>query len=171
MVGMFRGLHGVPLQRIRRAITSMASRFPSEPHPLTTQRFWTDGRDILTRELDGAFVSLVEHGQRSFPVIVEEFLERVVWTGSVPTQFYPWTVNTFAEGSNATHRRSVVVDPSVSFGRSVITGTRVTTKAIKDLWDVGTDVQEIAQEFDILPLQAQDAVRLEEARSLPRRAG
>jgi len=65
---------------------------------------------------------------------------------------------------------TMVVDPKVAFGRSVIAGTRVTTRAIKELWDVGVPVDEIAEEFDVTPIQVQDAVRLEEARPV-RRAG
>lgn len=171
MVSMFRGMHGVPLQRIRRAIGEMAARFPKERHPLATRKFWTDGLDIFTKQVDGNYVSLIEPGQMAFSEIFECYSERVVWSGGLPAQLFPWTVNKFTESSADNRRRSVVIDPDVAFGRSVITGTRVTTKAIKDLWDVGIAIGEIAKEFDVTQIQVQDAVRLEEARPILRQAG
>lgn len=171
MVSMFRGLHQVPLQRIRRAITMMARRFPGEAHPLATKKFWTDGRDIFTEHFHGHYESLVDAGQMAFPHVVESYAKRVQWSGGLPGKLFPWTVNKIEEASADNLRRSVVVDPGVAFGRSVITGTRVTTKAIKDLWDIGTELAEIAAEFDVSPVQVQDAVRLEERRPVLRQAG
>jgi uncharacterized protein (DUF433 family) len=171
MVSMFRGLHRVPLQRIRRAITVMARRFPGEAHPLATRKFWTDGRDIFTQHFHGHYESLIEPGQMAFTDVVECYAQRVRWSGGLPDQLFPWTVNRIAEASADNLRRSVVIDPGIAFGRSVIAGTRVTTKAIKDLWDVGTELREIAEEFDVTPLQVEDAVRLEERRPVVRRAG
>lgn len=171
MVSMFRGIHDVPLQRIRRAIAEMAARFPEEAHPLATRKFWTMGRDIFTKHLDGNYVSLVEPGQMAFPSLIECYADRVVWRGGLPSRLFPWTVNRITETSADNLRRSVVIDPGVAFGRSVITGTRVTTKAIKDLWDVGTEIGEIAEEFGVTAVQVQDAVTLEEGRPILRQAG
>ena len=170
MVSMFRGQHGVSLQRVRRAIAQLAHEHPHDAHPLATRRFWTDGREILTERVGGSFVSLNEPGQMTFGAAIDHYAKRVEWSGGVPARLYPWTVNRILVPDTESQRRSVVVDPKVAFGRSVIAGTRVTTKAIKDLWDVGVPIDEIAEEFDVTTIQVQDAVRLEEARPT-RRAG
>lgn len=170
MVSMFRDEHGVSLQRVRRALLELAARLPHEPHPLLTKQYLTDGRDILT-DIDGKLLSLIERGQMSFSSIVTAYAHRVEWKGRLPQRFYPWTVNRVAEADPENLRKSVVVDPAVQFGRPVVTGTRVTTKAIKDLWDVGTELRAIADEFDVTDVQVQDSVRLEERRVQPRKAG
>lgn len=163
MVSMFRDDHGVPLQRVRKALSRLSTKWPSDQHPLLTKRFMTDGRDILT-DIDGQLVSLVERGQLSFAAVVETYSQRVEWKGRLPQRFFPWTVNTLTLSELANQRKSVVTDPRVQFGRPVIDGTRVTTRAIKDLWDVGTDAEVIAEEFGVTQIQVQDAVRLEEMR-------
>ncbi|MFY9345364.1 MAG: DUF433 domain-containing protein [Planctomycetota bacterium] len=168
MVSMFRAQHGVSLQRVRRAIARLAREHPQEKHPLATKRFWTDGREILTQRVGGDLVSLNVPGQMTFGAAIELYARRVEWNAGVPVRLYPWTVNRIADV--ASERRSVVVDPRVAFGRSVIAGTRVTTKAIKELWDLGVPIDEIAEEFDVTTIRVQDAVRLEEARPA-RRAG
>lgn len=170
MVGMFRGVHGLSLQRVRRALARLAREYPDERHPLATKRFWTDGKEILTQRLGGDFVSLNAPGQMTFAATIDHYCRRVEWQGGLPTRLYPWTVHRMQEAEAEALRRSVVVDPHVAFGRAVIAGTRVTTKAVKELWDLGVAIDEIAEEFEVTPLQVQDAVRLEEARPR-RRAG
>jgi len=51
MLGVFRRYHGVPLQKLRKVITTLAKRYPGEKHPLATRKFWTDGESVFTDEI------------------------------------------------------------------------------------------------------------------------
>src|SRR5207247_322126 len=131
MVSIFRRVHGVPLQRMRRAISQLAREFPKDPHPLATRRFWTDGRDVLIRRMEG-FVSLSARGQMALDDAIECYAQRDEW-GNVPTRFYPWPLINLAAGMDRTDadltRRSIVIDPGIAFGNATVAGTRVPTRA------------------------------------------
>jgi uncharacterized protein (DUF433 family) len=64
--------------------------------------------------------------------------------------------------SEADGPRVVVIDPKVSFGKPVIFGTRIPTRAVYDRWAAGDSVGDLAQDFARPPLEIEEAIRCEQ---------
>lgn len=163
MLGVFRRFHQVPLQQLRRVVSTLAKRYPDERHPLATRRFWTDGKSVFTDEI-GKLVSLDEPGQLAWREVVELYAARVEWRGSSPRRLFPFTTKPELESVDQT-AHSVVIDPQVAFGRPVITGTRITTRVLYERFEAGESMTELASDYGIALAQVEDAIRCEKASS------
>ncbi len=163
MLGVFRRFHQVPLQQLRRVVTTLAKRHPDERHPLATRRFWTDGKSVFTDEI-GKLVSLDAPGQLALRKVVESYAARVEWRGSSPRRLFPFTTKPEVESSEPS-LQSVMIDPEVAFGRPVITGTRITTRVLFERFEAGESAAELARDYEIEVAQVEDAIRCEKATS------
>jgi uncharacterized protein (DUF433 family) len=157
MLGVFRRYHGVPLQKLRRIITTLAKRYPQQEHPLATRRFWLDGKSLFTEEL-GSLVSLSEPGQLAFPEIVERYAKRVEWVGSSPRRLFVFTTRPDLE-SHDDPPKTIVIDPAVAFGQPVVAGTRITAAALFERFEAGETIEALAADFEVTPQQVEDAIR------------
>ncbi len=163
MLGVFRRFHGVPLQQLRKAVTTLAKRYPEQRHPLATRRFWTDGKSVFTDEL-GKLVSLDVPGQLALPKVVECYAARVQWQGSTPLRLFPFTTKPELESTDAAPRR-VVIDPQVAFGRPVLAGTRITTRVLFERFEAGESMTDLAADYELELAQVEDAIRCEKVSS------
>ncbi|MFY9345774.1 MAG: DUF433 domain-containing protein [Planctomycetota bacterium] len=163
MLGVFRRFHGVTLQKLRKVVVGLAKRYPNERHPLATRKFWTDGKSVFTEEI-GKLVSLDQPGQLALPRVVECYAARVQWDGSAPRRLFPFTTRPEMERLEP-EPRSVVIDPRVAFGRPVVAGTRITTRALYERFEAGESMAALATDYDIEQRQVEDAIRCEQANS------
>lgn len=161
MLGVFRRYHRVPLQKLRKVVMHLAKRFPDEPNPLATRKYWTDGSSVFTEHFD-KLISLSEPGQLALPEVVECYARRVQWDGSTPRRLFPFTTRPELE-TREDPPRSVVIDPAIAFGRPVIAGTRITTAVLFARFEAGESVPDLAKDFDLAQQQVEDAIRCEQA--------
>jgi uncharacterized protein (DUF433 family) len=157
MLGVFRRYHRVPLQKLRRVLTTLAKRYPDEAHPLATRRFWLDGRSVFTEEL-GDLVSLSEPGQLALRDVVELYAKRVEWGGSTPRRLFLFTTRPELE-IDAELPKSIVIDPAVAYGQPVVAGTRITADVLFGRFEAGETVEALADDYGITLQQVQDAIR------------
>jgi len=61
--------------------------------------------------------------------------------------------------------RIVAVDPTVAFGKPVISGTGIPTAAVYQLFNAGDGIREIAEEYDRDPSEIEAAIRYESVRA------
>lgn len=73
-----------------------------------------------------------------------------------PIRFYPFT-----RGYGREDPKLVVIDPAVSFGSPVITGSGVRTKTVTKFFVAGETIAELADEYRLCPAQIEEAVRYE----------
>jgi uncharacterized protein (DUF433 family) len=157
MLCVFRRYHGVPLQKLRRVVTTLARRYPHEANPLATRRFWIDGKSVFTEEL-GDLVSLSEPGQLALPEVVELYAKRVEWSGSTPRRLFLFTTRPELEVDEEPPK-SIVIDPAIAFGQPVVAGTRITADVLFGRFEAGETIEALADDYGITQQQVQDAIR------------
>lgn len=157
MLGLFRRYHRVPLQKLRRALVTLTRRLPGERHPLATRAFWTDGGEVLTREL-GSLVSLSEQGQRTLPEVVESYARRIEWQGRMPKRLFVFTTRPEIDRAEESPR-NIVIDPSIAFGRPVVAETGIAAQTLYERFEAGETTREIAADFGLELEQVEDAIR------------
>jgi uncharacterized protein (DUF433 family) len=151
----FRGA-GVPLQRIRTAAVTAADIFETS-HPLASERFKTDGRDIFAHALDrGADLGLVKlsaAAQKAFPQMVEESLREISYA----------TETKLAERWYVAGRDGgIVIDPRIAFGAPVIERVNVPTRVVWEQAQSEPEPDALARWFDLDLAQVRSALKYEE---------
>ena len=147
-----RKMHGVPMQRIRRAVHWLSNRFGTA-HALAEINLETDGYDLFV-DYFGLTVSASSRGQIAIPEIVSLYLHRIERDKAGPVRFYPFTTY---EGCP----KLIVMDPRVDFGRPVIKGTRIETVMVFDRYSGGESLTEIAKDYDLKLPAVEEALRCE----------
>lgn len=148
----------IPLSTIRRAVSYMSARF-GDHHPLVNSSMKTDGVDLFVEKFERLEV-VSRDGQFAMKEILQLSLKRLEWGphGSV-LRLFPFTRLGEREAEGP---RIVVIDPRVSFGKPVIVGTRIPTRAVYDRWAAGDSVEDLAQDFARPALQIEEAIRCEQ---------
>jgi len=150
--------HSVPVQRLRRAVDSLSRLLPDSRHPLAELDLQTFARDVYLDE-KGALVNLSRGGQLGVRRLLEDVLERVEKdvTG-LAARLYPFT-----RPESLASPRVVVIDPRISFGRPVISGTGIPTAVIHERWKAGDSVSALAEDYHRKPEEIEEALRYEAA--------
>ena len=151
-----RKIHGVPMQRIRKAVTWLRETYETQ-HPLAEIDLETDGRHVFVDHLD-LKISASEGGQIAIPEVISRYLTRIERDPTGPVRFYPFTTHEDCP-------KFIVMDPCLDFGRPVIQGTRVETAMIFARYSGGEGILQIAQDYDLPPDHVEEALRCEIDRS------
>ncbi len=147
----------VKLATIRNAVRYMEVRF-KDIHPLINPGMRTDGAQLFLEQLGGLEGVSIE-GQLAMKDVLQASLKRLDWgpEGSV-LRLFPFTRLGEREAQGP---RVVVIDPRISFGKPVIIGTRIPTRAIFDRWAAGDSVDDLAKDFTRPSLEIEEAIRCE----------
>ena len=145
---------GVKWMILRKAHEKGAALFKTS-HPFCTKGFATDGRQL--------FVDLhKETGERSLLDIVND---QHVFTGII-TPFLKeleFDVNrTLLRWRPATSRRLIVLDPTRSFGRPIVSRHGVPTEILARAAKVCDSVEEVSRWFEVPKAEIEDAVEFEQ---------
>jgi uncharacterized protein (DUF433 family) len=159
VLGGLRGEHGIRLPAIRTAMEQLRKDF-GHAHPLATMELETDGVSLWIRHL-GELVNLSAARQQVLAGVVEAKLRRVERDhAGIAARFYPWL-----RGGVDTGKKTLLVDPRVSFGRPVVIGTGVPAAVLGERWRGGETIAELAADYDIATDQVEDAIRCVERRA------
>lgn len=151
---------GVPLQRIRPALTRLQSEFGID-HALASRRLFTDGAEVLFdyAEASGDDAALrtardlvvVRNGQRVFNDVIQAYLRRV--------QFAP---DGYARAITLPgyHVAEIVADPERGFGQPMFARGGARLEDALALFQAGESLEVVASEFGIPADQLEDAVRV-----------
>lgn len=153
-----RRVHGIPLQRIRKALGELA-RTRQTPHPLLDESFEIDGVDLCVRE-GTDIVNLSRSSQKEFREFVALYLHRIQRNekGQV-SRLYPFVV-----ADREDEPRTISISPTVSFGKPVIAGTGISTSVIAGRFNARDSIHDLAAEYRIAPAILEDAIRWENSR-------
>ncbi len=155
--------HGVEMPAIRRGIDYVRKTYPSV-HPLLSEDFLTDGKDLFVKKIVGATeqeqtINVSSWGQLGLGPILDFYLRRIErddkgW----PIKLFPirmsWPVDL-----NSDPPRVVVIDPAVSSGRPVVNGTGVMAEVIFGRFNTGEGIESIATDYGLKVTQIEEAIR------------
>jgi uncharacterized protein (DUF433 family) len=147
--------HGIKPSKVRRAL-DYVERHMGVAHPLATPDFRTDGVDLFI-ENAVELVIASEGGQVALRQAFEDHLERVEHdeTGFA-RRLFPFT-----RPNHTTQPKMIVIDPRVSFGRPIVSGSGIPTSAIFQRYLAGEGYAHLANDYHLGEEQVQEAVRCE----------
>jgi uncharacterized protein (DUF433 family) len=147
--------HEISLRKVRTAVAFLRRHYGSI-HPLADHQFETDGLDLFIGRA-GLLINLTQAGQLAMRQLVHAYLKRIERDpAGAPLRLYPFTRKRALE-----EPRSVVIDPFVSFGRPVLTGTGISTAIVAERFKAGEALEELARDYERSLLEIQEAIRCE----------
>jgi uncharacterized protein (DUF433 family) len=147
--------YGVPLREVRKAIEFLKRELKST-HPLIEQKIETDGKDLFIRSL-GRLIAASKGGQLAMPEMVNAYLRRIEWDErGLASRLYPFT-----RKRQLDEPKVVVIDPRISFGRPVLSGTGVRTAIVAERYKAGESIEELAEDYGRVRLDIEEAIRCE----------
>jgi uncharacterized protein (DUF433 family) len=151
-----RKVHGISHQAIRKAVKELSIQTGSD-HPLLDPSFETDGVDLFINDAAG-LVNLSKRGQRAMRDVISLYLKRIGRdrNSGQATHLFPFIV-----GASEAEPAHVSINPNVSFGKSVITGTGISTAVIAGRFAARDSIASLAEEYQVSPDLIEDAIRWE----------
>ena len=159
VLAAIRRKHTVPMPKVRRAIDYLRKNTRDEfdkSHPLISKQLQTDGLDLFIDEY-GRLVNVSSAGQLAMRDIIEAALSRIERDRhGIPVKLYPFTRNNIKSAPSM-----VVIDPTLSGGRPVISGTGLATEVIAERYKAGETIAELAKDYDRKETEIEEAIRCE----------
>lgn len=148
--------HGVSLQAIRLASQRARELFRTD-YPFTSQQFRTDGRTIFASAIEEtgetALLDLVKQ-QYAFRKIIEPSLYAGIEFNEahVPSRWFP-----------APRSKAVVLDPTVAFGKPIVTDGSVRTSILYEAFLKETDKHFVARLYEVPVAAVNAAIAFEQS--------
>jgi len=157
MLAAIRRHYRVSMPSVRDGVAFVRRQLKTD-RPLLSSEFQTNGVHLFI-EHAGVVLNASRDGQASLSGAFERDLSRVERNArGVPVRLFPVTRDTPV----ATDRlRSVVVDPTLAFGRPVLANAGVTTAVIQDRFLAGDSPSEMAQDYRVDEPDIWEAIRFE----------
>lgn len=155
MLSSMRKNYNLRLPKVRTALRTLAEMYPS-PHPLVDRELETDSVDVFVREHGNELLNLNKPQQRSFKEIINVYVHRIERTEHGLLNFFP-----FVEKASASEPKFIVINPGVSFGRPVISGTGIPTAVIASRFHARDSVNDLAKEYGRTDIEIEEAIRWE----------
>lgn len=153
LAGM-RKLYDLKLPRVRSAVRQVSEKL-GKSHPLVTEVFFTDRKDLFVEKL-GEIINVSRPQQQLGFDFYRMFLERVETDPKGTMKFFP-----FVGAPNANEPKTIEINPFVGFGKPVIRGTGISTAIIAARFNARESVMELAEEYGCAPEQIEEAIRWE----------
>ena len=155
VLASLRRKYKIDLHKVRTAIASLERDFGSR-HPLADHRFETNGIDIFVEKY-GQLINVGLDGQIAMRDVLQNCLSRVEHDpAGKAARLYP-----FIRLNGTEQPKNVVINPFVSFGKPVITGTGLPTRVVAERYKAGDSIPEIARDYGRKKEEIDDAIRYE----------
>jgi uncharacterized protein (DUF433 family) len=149
--------HGVPVKALRSALAYAEKELGIDRLLLRPELRADAGRVFLDRY--GELIDLSASGQLAMRRLLAEHLKRIEWDSSrFPVRLYP-----FLSAATSSEERPIVIDPRIAFGRPVVQRKGIATSTIAERIDGGESVDDIAADYDLQPLEIEQAIVYERA--------
>lgn len=155
VLASMRRVHGVSMQKVRRALRFVGERLGIE-RPLIHARFRTDGVRLFVQEAD-RLLDVSSEGQALLRDVLDASLARIEWGGDVAERLYPWVRSDLG----AAQPKSIVVDPRRGFGQPIIAGTGIQARIVTERHRAGESIVILAKDYGLEVEQIEDAIRCE----------
>jgi len=155
VLAAIRRKHRVDMPAVRRAIDFLKNRLGSA-HPLADHKFETNGVDLFISRY-GEFISVSQGGQLAVRQLLKAHLRRIDRDEKgFPLRLYPFT-----RMGDVDQPKNIVIDPFVSFGRAVISGTGVSNELVAQRFNAGESADELANDYGCDREKIEEAIRCE----------
>jgi len=155
VLASLRRQHKIQMHKVRDALLYLVKKLGAK-HPLASERLETDGRSLFIKKY-GQLIDLPEDGQLAIESVLRPYLRRIEHDASgLAIRFFP-----VRRTSDPESPRTVVIDPFLSFGKPVLTGTGVPTAIVTRRFDAGESIAELADDYGLSPTQIEEAIRYE----------
>lgn len=162
VLAAIRRRHGVKVPEVRNALEYVKRQFEIE-RPLIDQTFQTDGVDLFVEHY-GELVNASRGGQKAMKDIIGVYLRRIERDArGLPIRFYPFTRDSESDAVPNSDPKLIVMNPTVSFGRPVISGRGIPVSSIYERYKAGDSVADLARDFDLETGAVEEAIRCEAA--------
>ena len=149
--------HGVEIKVVRSAL-EYAERHLNIERLLLSRELLTGAGDLFL-EYYGELLHLNRSGQIVLRKVLEQHLKRVERDDrNIPIRLYP-----FLPREVASERKTVVIDPRVSFGRPTVAGHGVTTSVLVRRVDAGESIEDLADDYGMPQQDIEEAILFERA--------
>ncbi|PIQ63946.1 MAG: hypothetical protein COV99_00030 [Bacteroidetes bacterium CG12_big_fil_rev_8_21_14_0_65_60_17] len=150
--------HDVTILSVRKAIKFAENKLRIE-RLLISEQLQTSAGDLFIEKY-GQLINLSQSGQLAIKTLLESYLQRIERDDKLlPKKLYP-----FISRENAGDRRkTIVIDPQVSFGKPTISNKGITTAALVSRVDAGESVEELAEDYNLEQKEIVDAIVYEQA--------
>ena len=159
VLAAIRRKHAVPMPKVRKAIEYLSThtkRKADKRHPLISKQLQTNGLDLFI-ERYGQLVNISESGQLAMKAVMQAALERIERDQhGIPIKLYPFTRSSIDQAPAL-----IVIDPALSAGRPVITGTGLATEIIAERYKAGESVSDLAKDYERKEAEIEEAIRCE----------
>ena len=155
VLAAIRRRHRVDMPAVRRTIDFLKREFGSA-HPLADHKFETDGVNLFISHY-GDFISVSQGGQ----LAVREFLEAHLRRIDRDDKGFPLRLYPFTRVDETEQPKNIVIDPFISFGKAVITGTGISTDIVAERFKAGESADELASDYGCAREKIEEAIRCE----------
>lgn len=156
MISSMRAVYDVRLPKVRKALKALA-KYVHHQHPLIEQAFQTDRRDLFIEHL-GEVVNLSgKEEQILIPGVMKFYLERIERDPKGLFKLHPFVME-----RKASEPKLIELNPALSFGKPVITGTGISTAVIASRFNARESIPDLASEYGVEPKQIEEAIRWEQ---------
>ena len=150
--------HNVSIFSVRNAV-EYAEHQLGITRLLISDELQTTAGDLFV-ERYGQLINLSKSGQLAIKKILETYLRRIDRDESkLPCRLYPFVFS----GLRVDGPRTIVIDPSVSFGRPSISKKGITTAALASRIDAGETVSELVEDYHLTRVEVETAIVYEQA--------
>jgi uncharacterized protein (DUF433 family) len=159
-----RRVHKIKMRAVRDAMTAIRQEFESM-HPLAEVDLFTEGKSIIVQY--GGYVNMSSGKQSEMENVIAIYLKRIDREENKLARFFPFFNEPRIQGPGIEEQpKFVSVDPFVSFGRPVVSGTNIRTEAIADRFFAGDSVDDLCDDFKLDRTTIEAAVRYERPRPI-----
>jgi uncharacterized protein (DUF433 family) len=148
--------HAVSIRAVRKAVDFAEHELGIDRLLLRPELRSEAGQLFLDRY--GELINLSASGQLAMRQLLDAHLARVTWDETrFPVRLRPFLVDVTASAT------PIDIDPSISFGRPVISGRGISTAAIAARIDAGELPSEVANDYELTIAEVAQAVLYERA--------
>jgi uncharacterized protein (DUF433 family) len=145
--------YGIPLKRFRAAMEFLREA-GDDLHFLARREFSHDRRDLFLR-WENKLVSLSERGQLVDKEIISEGLKQITYgDDGYAARFYP--------RQDARRQESIVLDPTINFGKPCLIRSGVGVDAIAARFVAGERIADLANDYAATREEIEEAIRWHE---------
>ena len=158
--------HNVQMARVREAVEHLKQSYETV-HPLADVDLYASGSDLFVQDL-GLLLNITRGKQVAIKEILDAHLERIERRGVSAAKLYPFVIPPVRVGSKlivANKAKVIAIDPFVSFGRPVISGTGIPSEAVAERFLGGDSIADLAEDFDRPIDEIEQAIRYQQAQT------
>lgn len=146
--------HGFKLSAVRQAL-EYARKELHEEDLLASRDLYAKPGELFLKKY-GQLINLSRAGQLGMHAVLQGLLKRIEWDRNLPVRFFPPL-------PNRPESRTVMLDPTISFGRPVVARIGVSTGVIVDRVNAGENPEDLAADYGASTDEILDALAYERA--------